>query len=319
METLDRAVISKHSMAILLFMLFLAGCQTQDEEQGAESEAKSNRVVAASYALQYLTERIAGELVTVEFPAADSDDPKNWSPSVAEVVAMQDADLFVINGLGARYAEWLTQVSIDESKLCNSVQNFQLNDYLKVNDYQIVHSHGPQGEHSHAYFVPYCWLDPNLASQQSAAICESLCAVYPEFETEFRSNLKLLETDLGQLEEVTAEFRLADKKPAICISPYLKIFARSLELGDHHLLYFSAADIKDLDELKANLIREQKEADASVVLTHFKLSPKIQECIDQCGLQAIEIDLLDKPGVDFIEAMKRNVEILGRLRVGLPN
>ena len=94
-----------------LISVILVGCF--QEGGGTRQEKKENpdreiRVVAVSYPLQYLTQRIVGDLIDVEYPVPQEvDDPSQWRPTRASVLAMQSAELVIANGAGADYAKWL--------------------------------------------------------------------------------------------------------------------------------------------------------------------------------------------------------------------
>ncbi|NIV56794.1 MAG: zinc ABC transporter substrate-binding protein, partial [Actinobacteria bacterium] len=48
--------------------------------------------------LAWVVRRLAAPLVEVRFRAADVPDPAYWKPSAEDVLAMQQADLIVLNG-----------------------------------------------------------------------------------------------------------------------------------------------------------------------------------------------------------------------------
>ena len=79
---------------------------------GGDSAAQlSNRIYAVSYPLQFLTQQISGQEIEVLLPFAQSDDPRKSRPTREVIAAMQDSDLVIANGVGARYAKWLALVS----------------------------------------------------------------------------------------------------------------------------------------------------------------------------------------------------------------
>ena len=221
------------STLLLTLHLVLAsiGCTSQKQTDGQSSDrGKTNRVVAVSYALQYLTERIVGDTVEVDLPAPPDADPKTWKPTIADIKSLQSADLVVVNGDRASYAKWLQQVVLTDSKLCYTTDDFAVGDFAYIRDYQIVHTHGPEGEHSHPFSVPYCWLDPSLAKKQADKIAESLTKTYPELADTIESNLSELNADL---DELAKEFRTAKVpfKSTFSANPLTKCFTRAIGHG----------------------------------------------------------------------------------------
>ena len=111
----------------------------------AQSQAQP-KVYVVNYPLQYFAERIAGDQVSVVFPAPPDGDPAFWNPDVETIAAFQAADLILVNG--ATYAKWLKTASLPKSKMVDTSRSFAA-DYIEIKD-DAVHSHGPEGEHSHA-------------------------------------------------------------------------------------------------------------------------------------------------------------------------
>ena len=116
------------ALACMVVTLFFGGCSNESKVDNApqKEQQRTNRIVAASYALQYLTQKLVGDEIKVEFPASDSPDPKSWSPSVKDIASMQRADLIVVNGNGAPYAQWLVHVTLPDSKICKSCEDIPL-------------------------------------------------------------------------------------------------------------------------------------------------------------------------------------------------
>ena len=106
-------MLLKHIRATRFVILLIAtlyaglsiGCFDKGSSQpavGNVEDARSYQVVAVSYPLQYLTQRIAGDAINVRLPMpSESTDPQNWRPSRESVSQMQAADLIIANGTGA--------------------------------------------------------------------------------------------------------------------------------------------------------------------------------------------------------------------------
>jgi zinc transport system substrate-binding protein len=153
-------------------------------------------VYTVSYPLQYFAERIGGAHVNVTFPAPRDVDPASWSPEADTVSAYQRADVILLNG--ANYAKWVATATIPASKLVDTSLGFA-DRYITVED-AVVHSHGPEGEHSHGETAFTTWLDPTLALEQAAAIRDALVAARPEHESDFHEGFAELEADLAAVD-----------------------------------------------------------------------------------------------------------------------
>lgn len=154
-------------------------------------------VYTVNYPLQYFAERIGGEHAAVSFPAPADVDPAFWNPDPGFIARYQRADLILLNG--ASYAKWVSTVTLPTSKLVDTSEAFQ-DRYIIIKD-AVVHSHGPEGKHSHEGTAFTTWLDPTLAIEQAAAIRDALVAADPEHESAFHQGFAALERDLAALDE----------------------------------------------------------------------------------------------------------------------
>lgn len=307
----------KKTWVLFVLVVLLAGCSgkpTGDTaNSNSQSQSPSNRVVAVSYALQYLTERIAGDDITVDFPAAGSQDPAHWTPDVDAVSSMQKADLIVTNGPGAVYAEWLERVTLDESKICRSVSDFAIEDYMPINDHEVVHSHGPEGEHSHPYFVPYTWLDPSLAIRQSKSIAAALLEIYPGKKDEIEKNLSQLVLDLEEIVNDLAEIE-REAIAMISLNPQMKFLTRAAGIEDKHLLVFDKDSESSDAEIRKQLSELSENGDCEQLLCNFSPTENVQQIATDLGLELLIVELLEfEPAKgDFLQALKNNYSKLAK-------
>lgn len=177
------------------------GCGGEPEAGDGESlaaapTARPLSVFVVNYPLQYFAERIGGAGVRVELPVPADVDPAYWSPDPETIVAYQDADLILLNGAG--YARWIELASLPQARLVDTSASFS--DQLIPLESGPLHSHGPQGEHSHAGYAFTTWLDPSLAAQQAGAIAQALSKARPGDAEAFRASLARLQADLSELD-----------------------------------------------------------------------------------------------------------------------
>ena len=96
-----------------IIAVMLASCGG-DQEAGEDSaEIRGTSVYTVNYPLQYMTQRIAGDHLSVTFPMSEEGDPAFWNPSAEDVTAFQQADLILRNG--ADYAQWTVNTTLPES------------------------------------------------------------------------------------------------------------------------------------------------------------------------------------------------------------
>lgn len=153
-------------------------------------------VFTVNYPLQYFAERIGGDLVQVSFPGPADEDPAYWAPGPEIIADYQQADLILLNGVS--YAKWLERATLPARKLVDTSAGFE--DRWIPLDAGPVHSHGPEGEHSHKGYAFTTWLDPQLAIEQARAVAAALAQVLPGHEAKIQSSLEALIADLQDLD-----------------------------------------------------------------------------------------------------------------------
>ena len=113
------------SYLVTLLIVVSIGCNNRassakDSRSRLSDSQPANRIYAVSYPLQFLTQQIVGEEIEVLLPYGQADDRRNSRPAREVIEAMQNSDLVIANGVGARYAKWLALVSLPDSKIVNT-------------------------------------------------------------------------------------------------------------------------------------------------------------------------------------------------------
>ena len=308
------------TMVIPSILFLLSGCdqsssgsKNADVFEQLQQKTLAKRIAASSYSLVAMTESIVGEDYEVWMPAkADK------IPTADEIRRLQSSDVLLTNGLGAAYATWLPMVTLDRQKIFETTKDsFELSDYIQVHEHQIVHSHGGEGEHSHPWMVPHCWLNPRLALLQGQEVCDKLCDLYPEDAEPFRTNYKLLESSLQEAVQDAAACQelLKAKKALLLLSdPRLKHFGRAVELDADFLLWFEPQEMQAAKQQLQEMIAQESEgqkADGQHLLLWAR-APGPNECELMSGLKWIQLDLIESPHSEkgFARRVKDNFKRL---------
>lgn len=194
--SLKDAIALRRPILVLLFGGLVA-CGAGEPEQVVEDPAAALSVFVVNYPLQYFAERIGGAEVEVSFPVPRDQDPALWSPGPEIITAYQGADLILLNGAG--YAAWVDKVSLPPSKLVDTSKGFS-DEYVESRG-ELIHSHGPQGEHSHTGAAFTTWLDPLLAIEQARAVKDALVGAVPEEAPLFEQRFEELRLELSDLDQ----------------------------------------------------------------------------------------------------------------------
>jgi zinc transport system substrate-binding protein len=220
-----------------LLVAALIGCSERQKTEPAEMavEPASNfRVYAVNYPLAYFAQRIAGDLADVTFPAPSDVDPAFWSPMPEVVTAYQEADLILLNGAG--YARWVQRASLPRAKLVDTSRG--LREQFIALDAASIHSHGPEGAHSHTGTAFTTWLDPALAEEQARAILAAFERARPHKSALFTQRFEELRSDLRELDaELAASARSIADAPLLFSHPVYSYLARRYRLNGQSLVW----------------------------------------------------------------------------------
>lgn len=213
---------------LLALCLGLYGCQA-NKAGPAKNDGESNtlQVAVVNYPLAYFAQRIGGEEVSVRFPAPADLDPAFWVPKAEEISLYQTADLILLNG--ASYASWVQGASLPESKVVQTSAAF---DERLIPTISEIHSHGPEGEHSHQGTASTTWLDTELALLQARAVREAFVKARPSSKDLFEANYLSLEKDLQELDERLKQALLPlQDEPLLYSHPVYQYFDRAYQLN----------------------------------------------------------------------------------------
>ncbi len=322
-----------HERIRLVFLLLLAtmfvGCDAKQKTEASKADqGLQYRVAVANYPMYCMVSTICRdadgpvrEVVYVGPPRGA--DPHSWMPAADQIRDLQKVDLIICNGPGAVFATWMDKVTIDESKLCRTTDAIKLTEFVIVKDYQLVHSHGPEGEHSHSWVVPQSWLSPRIARKQAKLCFERMVAVYgqsPKLDNGFAE----LQKQFDELEAAHEEIKIGVPSMTVASStPDVQYLTRSLDWDDRYLQWTETREVAQAEEelvkMRERFAKEDPEADATEPLFLWS-GPSIEKLagfVDSTWSAVVTIDLIDLPEGESLEAdgyflrMAENLKRLG--------
>ena len=304
----------KKLLVLSLILMVFAGCSDDRQTTAAPApslSAEKPLVYATNYPLTYFVERIAAGVVEVRCPVPGDVDPAYWKPGPEDVLAMQKADLVVLNG--ASYEGWLSNVSLPPSRMVDTTE--ALSDRLISIEEATTHSHGLEGEHEHSATAFTTWLDPTLAAEQAIAIKDALTAQWPAHSEQFEAELAGLMEELAALDAEAQEIVGDHPEVGLLFShPVYQYFARRYHLHVHSVHWEpdqipTEAEWQKLDAMLAH-------APASWMIWEDTPLPETVERLETVGIRSVVFDpCANAPdGGDYLSVMKMN---LGSLRAAL--
>lgn len=192
----------------------------------AHADAEELRVHASHGVIANFAKYIGGEHVSVTMPVPAGVDPAHWMPGIADIAAMQEADLILLNG--ADYEGWADRVSLPRARTVQTVRAPEF-DLIRLSG--MSHSHGDGPAHTHEGLAAQVWLDFAAAAQQAGVIADALSARIPAQFDSFNQNLQLLKLDLEQLDErAKAIGRSLEGQSLLVAHSGMEYFARAYDV-----------------------------------------------------------------------------------------
>ncbi len=289
--------------------ILLAGCSGEDAvETPSRSRGPGRPIVYVSnYPLQYFAQRISALLVDVRLPVPAGEDPAFWKPTTEDVLALQQADLIVLNG--ASYESWLKNVSLPTSLLVDTSEGFK--EQFIAQAEATTHSHGLDGKHEHSATAFTTWLDLALAVEQARAIKDAFAARWPEhrgqFETQFEQLAKELEALDGEMKKIVQS---NPSLPVVFSHPVYQYFARRYGLNGRSV-HWEPHEMPS-DAMWQELTTLLRSHPAKWMIWESEPSSDIKAKLAALGIQNVVFDpCASKPdGGDFSSVMKLNISAL---------
>ena len=305
-------------ISVQMGILALVGCgggapESTPDLQIQSVDTKTREVLSVytvNYPLQYLAERIGGELVEVTFSAPDDVDPAYWAPNPEEIASYQQADLILLNGMG--YAKWLERATLPTTKLVDTSAGYQERRIPLTEG--AVHTHGPEGEHSHKGYAFTSWLDPRLVEEQAKSIAAAFSRALPASQEEFEGNLVSLIADLDDLNNrLEVATQAIGDQPLIFSHPVYQYLEAGYGLNGRSV-HWEPGELpseEQWQELQALLTEHQ----AGWMVWEGEPQPAIAERLGALGVQGVVYDpCANVPSTgDLLSIMRSNVAALGSI------
>lgn len=180
--------------AALAFPLLLAGC---GETSGSDDPA-GHRVVASFYPLEYVAQRVAGDLAEIRTLTSPGVEPHDLELTVRQTAELSDADLVV-------YAKGL-QPAVDEAvEQHGGGEVVEATDVVELRPLdEEAHEGESEEEHEEHADVDgdlHFWLDPEQMARLADEVAARLSDLDPDNADVYAENLAALEQDLQELDE----------------------------------------------------------------------------------------------------------------------
>lgn len=235
----------------LLFFISLSACNNYS----AEKKASDKLVIYTSfYPLYDFSKKIAGDKAEVINMIPVGVEPHEWEPTTKDIVNLNNADLFVYNGLNME--QWA-------DKVINSLQG------KKPQCVETATGLSSDG------LDPHIWLDPLLAAKQMKKIKEALCQIDPDNAVQYEQNYAENQSLLKKLDqEYKEELVLCRNKDLIVAHQAFGYLCKAYDLNQiaiQGLFAESEPNPKHIKEI-IDFIKDHK---IKVIFGEEMVSPKL--------------------------------------------
>jgi zinc transport system substrate-binding protein len=300
---------------LILTLLLLVACDRSTDVKVVSSNPGAAQgppqIYTVNYPLYWAAQQLVGEGGDVHFPAPTHIDPAFWQPDAKAIAAFQQADLILLNG--ASYARWVSRVSLPVNRLVDTSRAFATQ--LIPLDGGPVHSHGPQGDHSHGEKAFTLWLDLGFYVQQVQATAAAIARKFPQLASNIAAREKELVEQFvamdGALKRLGREF---DGAPVLYSHPVYQYFDRRYQFKGRALHWEpdQLPSPEDWSELRALLVQYR----AAIMLWEAEPLPETRAGLRELGVESVVFRPMgNRPDEgDFLSGMSANIERLRAYR-----
>jgi zinc transport system substrate-binding protein len=310
---------------VLVGVALVAGCTdltTQNgtpitstqTQQGQMGDSKV-QVVTSFYPLAELARQIGGEYVVVKNLVPAGAEPHDFEPSPKDVLALNTADLVVVNGVG--FEPWAEKVLPGiESK---GVQVLDVSKFFpELLKPATVETDPSEDVEQHYTYDPHFWLDPVMFITQANTIKNKLIEIDPEHKDEYTQHADAF---IAELQSLNSEYsdglkncQLQEIVTNHAAFGYLAKRYNLTMLPISGLAPDSEPSAKRLGEL-TDLVKKDG---VKVIFTENLVNKKISDTLaKEAGVQTMVLNPIEgltddqiNAGENYISVMKQNLQSL---------
>lgn len=192
--------------AAAALILAAAGCGSADPADGTAAGSESMQVVAGFYPLEFLAERVGGDLVSVSNLAQPGAEPHDLELAPQQVQEVAEADLVLyLSGfqpaLDDAVSENAQDSSFDALEATDLADGYEELGPEEEGHEEEGHEEGEEGHEEESGLDPHVWLDPTKYGELAGAVAEQMAEADPDNADTYAANADALIEELAALDE----------------------------------------------------------------------------------------------------------------------
>lgn len=316
----------------ILFLVlgsFLTGCV--DNKNNTTNDSGKASIYTTVYPLQYFSERIGGDLITVNSIYPPGADEHTFEPSQRDMMNLADSDVFFYIGLGLEgFVEKAESTLKNEGvKFISLGENIHFEEETHEEESHEGETHDEESHeeeahsedsHDHGDVDPHVWLDPVYSMEMALAIKDTLVVLMPEHKDTFENNFQQLESELIALNTSFQETIDSSKHKEVIVShAAFGYWEERYGLEQISISGLSSGAEPSQKELE-QIVKTAKEKNLKYILFEQNVSSKLGEIIqDEINAKPLPIHNLAtltdeniKNNETYFTIMEQNIKSLSK-------
>ncbi|EFV74095.1 zinc ABC transporter substrate-binding protein [Cytobacillus sp. FSL W8-0315] len=212
----------------IILMLVLTACNASEKTESKEQNGKLS-VFTTIYPLQFFTEQIGGNLVSVKNIAPPGSDAHSVEITTKKMTEVASSDAFIHTGTGLEgFADSVaSSLEKEDVVIVNSTENVSFIGAEAEDEHGDAHSEEEEehseeseeaGHEEHGDIDPHVWLDPNRSVQIAENIKNTLIELEPQNKDQFEKNFSTLKAELEKLDSEFKEMATSSANKSFVVS-----------------------------------------------------------------------------------------------------
>lgn len=300
------------TVVLVALLVVAVGCTSTGSNTPAFTAGSGKLKVATSFYPMYeVTRLVGGDKVDVVNMVPAGTEPHDWEPTAKHMKTLNEAAVFVYNGLGMEH--WV-------EKTLKNVENKSLLAVEASNGFDLLKAEGHAQDDGHGHdepgeFDPHVWLDPTGVAHQVAVVRDALVKADPANQSTYVVNASAYMEKLNSLDQ---EFKAAlsgcATKEFFTSHSAFGYLARRYGLEQHGIMGL-APDAEPKPKEMAKIVEEAKAHNVKYIFFETLASDKVADAVaKEIGAQTLVLNPLEgltdaemKAGKSYLSVMRENL------------
>lgn len=302
------------SLIIIVLIFMSVGCSNSNEKLSNKGNNKI-QINTSLYVLEYFSERIGGDYVSVTNLVPPGSSPHDYEPTTKDMVKLMNGDIFVYNGAGLEgwVDKAIQNLNKERVEIIVASKGIDLMEGVDHHDGEADYGNGEV--HS---IDSHVWLDPVDAIKQAEQIKNGLIKKDPEHQTVYEDNFNSLKKDLLSLDtKFKNELKDTKRKEFFVSHAAFGYLTKQYGLKQYPVSGLIPSDEPSPADL-AKLINKAKELNIKYILIDPKDETKIaMVLVNEIHAKTEIVDTIGSlteeeraKGVNYFTLMEKNLEAL---------